>query len=235
MNGEGTPSAASTVLLSASNFASEARVVAEYVPEINSPEVNVVRATSKEMDIDVLYEEGAPNDVEPIAFNMGLARAEAICANDQVKDIKHIAALIKYDEGRDTARSYTCKLYALDEKGEVMQHVIIQPDEISLDARPGFTKEVNLEVPVKDRNRDGYERKYTVPDKVTIKGSKEALSKIDTVEAEQINLEFRYENENIPIEYKLPEDVYLATESHGQVLKLTVNDKAQNNASSNGN
>lgn len=184
--------------------------------------VNVERTDSAYMDIDVVYESGAPEDAEPIAYDLSQVQAEVVCAASKLGTVRSIAAVLNYDEVGEETKSYTANLVALDKDGNIVPHAVIYPEEISLDASAGVTKTVKLTVPVNSKNNDNYDRKYTAPETVTIKGSEEALAKITSVNANEIDIRYMYENGEVPIEYDLPEGVYPANESHGAVLKVSV-------------
>ena len=88
---------------------------------------------------------------------------------------------------------------------------------------------MKLTVPVNSKNNDNYDRKYTAPETVTIKGSEEALAKITSVNANEIDIRYMYENGEVPIEYDLPEGVYPANESRDAVLKVSVQKTEEKN------
>lgn len=190
-------------------------------------DVSVGRAKSAVMDIRVRYDETAEEDAEPVYLDLSSEQAEVFCTQDRLSSIGTIAAMLSYDELGDTVKSYTTGLVALDREGNELSHVVIRPDEVSLDACAGFTKEVSLSVPVKNSSDDGYVRKYAAPGSVVIKGSRELIDSIDTVKAAEIDLSGIYENTELPVEYELPEGIYIADRSKGQTVRVTVSEKKQ--------
>ena len=188
-------------------------------------DVSVGRAKRDTRQIKVLYSDPAEDNAEPVTFDLSSTEAEVVCTQDRLNQIDTVAAMLDYDAVGDTVKSYTEELVALDKDGNVLPHVLIYPQEISLDACAGFTKEVTLSVPVKDTSDDNYERKYTVPESVVIKGSQEAIDKIGTVRGFEIDISGIYEDSELPIEYNLPEGVYIADKSLGQRVKVTVSEK----------
>ena len=188
-------------------------------------EVSVGRAKRDVRDIKVMYEDPEEEDAELITFDLSNTEAEVVCTQDRLKSIDTVAAMLSYDEVTDTVKSYTVDLVALDKEGNVIPHVMITPEEISLDACAGFTKTVSLSVPVKNAQDDYYERKYTVPERMIIKGSKEDIDNIGTVRAHEIDISGIYEDTELPVEYNLPEGIYVADKSKGQVIKVTVSEK----------
>ena len=178
------------------------------------------------MDIDVVYAADAPENREPIAYDMGQTQAEVVCAASKLKDVKRVAAVLNFDEVGEKVKSYTAKLVALDKNGNEVPHAVIYPGEISLDASDGVTKTVSLNIPVNSKVNDNYDRKYSAPDSIEIKGPEDVVSKINSVDAFEVDIRYVYEDSDIPLEYDLPEGVYPANESEQGVLKVTVTKKA---------
>lgn len=189
--------------------------------------VSIGRAKSDVMDIDVIYAEGADEEAEPIAFDMSVAEARVISTADNLGKIYSVAAMLEPEAVKENVKSFTVKLKALDRDGNILPHVVVEPDEVSLDACSGVTKEVSLTVPVRNGTDDDYERTYKAPDKVTIKGSEEAVSKVGTIRAFEIDISDVYEDIELPIEYNLPEGIYIANESLQQTLSVSVSEKQQ--------
>lgn len=187
--------------------------------------VQVERTESKFLDIDVIYSGDAPEDAAPIVSYIANDQAEAVCAVSNAGNIKRIVAVLDYNEVGNKTKSYTAKLVALDKEGNEVPHSVIYPEEVSLDAASGKIKTVNLAVSVKNDSDEQYERKYVVPEKVTIVGPEDEVSKIEIVNAEEIDVNYYYEDSEIPIECDLPEGVQIAGNKE-LVLKLSVKKKA---------
>ncbi len=190
-----------------------------------SANIEVARIRSETMDIEVVYAEGVEEDEEPIVHDLSSVMADVSCSADMFDKISKVAAVLNREDLSDKLKSFTLDLQALDREGNPIPHVVITPKEVSLDARAGYTKTVKLYMSVKDESEDNYERTYTAPDTVTIKGSKDAVNKISSVISTEIDVSYTYVDEEIPIEYDLPEGVYIADDSLGQMMKLTVKQK----------
>jgi YbbR domain-containing protein len=190
-------------------------------------DVDVSRIRSEVMDIDVIYggEVELEENEEPIALDLSSTMAEVSCSGEMLGKVDKIAAVLDREDLTDDVKSFTVDLQALDKEGNVIPHVVIEPKEISLDASEGYTKEVNLYLTVKDESDDNYERKYTIPDTVTIKGTKRAINKVSSIIATDVDVSYKYADEEIAIEYNLPDGIYIADESLGQKVKLTVTQK----------
>lgn len=192
--------------------------------ERSSISVSVERSRTDSAPVELMYSGDPEEGAEPIAFDMGVIEAEVSCTADRLGRIDKVAALLPYDEVGKAVKSFTCDLVAVDRSGNILPHVIVQPDEMSLDAAAGFTKEVPLNVKVNTRRDDDYTRKYSAPDTVVIKGSKEAIDKVDSIDTAEIDLRYTYESGEVEPEYILPEGIYLANASKGQTVKVTVSE-----------
>lgn len=188
-------------------------------------DVEVARVRSEVMDIEVVYGEGAEEDEEPIASDLSNTKAEVSCSAAMFDKISKIAAVLDIEDVTESEKSYTVDLVALDRKGEVIPHVVISPDEISLDAMAGTIKTVDLNVNVTDDSDDSYERTYTAPGSVTVKGTKDAISKVVSISTKEIDISYEYYDRDIEIEYDLPDGIYIADGSQGQTIKLKVTKK----------
>lgn len=153
--------------------------------------------------------------------------ATVIATEDKIEQIDRIAAVIDPEEVSSKARHLTVELTALDKKGDEVLNVFINPETVSFRAAAGFKKSVNLDVPVKDESEDSYERTYTAPKTVLVKGVKEVIDVVGTVKAKETDISYIYEDTEIPIEYDLPEGVYLADRQGEQTLKVTVREKKE--------
>ena len=187
--------------------------------------VGVGRTKTDYKDIEPIYSGGAEAGAEPIAYDMGATKAEVSCTEERLKKIDKVAALLDYDEVGTTPKSYTCDLVALDKDGKVLPHVVIWPNEISLDASAGFRKKVALNVKYNTDIKDDYERSVAAPSTVVIKGPKSVVSRINNIDTYELDLRYVYETTEIELEYNLPEGVYVAEGSGNQTLKVTVSEK----------
>lgn len=187
--------------------------------------VEVARTRKEIMDIEVVYGEGAAGDEVPIASDLSSTSAEVSCSADKFGDIRRIAAVLSLEDVTEVEKSYTIKLQALDSDGEAIPHVVISPDEVSLDAYAGYMKKVYLTMNVRDDSDDGYERQYSAPSMVVIKGLKSAIDDIDSISSKEIDITYLYEDQDVEIEYELPEGVYVSDSSMGQKLRVKVTEK----------
>ena len=191
----------------------------------DSIKVSVERAESSYMGIDVIFSSDAPQNAVPVASDMSHTDAEIVCASSKLADVKSVAAVLDYKDVGSKSKSYTAELTALDADGNKVPHVTIYPEEITLDAYEGVTKSVSLKIPVSSKVNDDYERTYTAPETVTILGEHDAVLNTESISAQEIDIRYVYEDSELPVEFILPENVYIAKESEDAVLKVTVTKK----------
>lgn len=187
--------------------------------------LNIESATSEEMEISVEYPEGADEDAEPIITDMSVTSASVIATEDKLEEIDRVAAVLDPESLGSKARHFTIELAALDKEGNRVHNVFIDPENVSLRAAAGYVRTVRLDVPVKDDSDDSYERRTIAPESITIKGSKEVVDEIASIKTVETDITYVYEDSEIPLEYELPEGIYLANEQDMQKLAVKVTEK----------
>lgn len=193
--------------------------------DTDSIRVTVERTDSTQMDIDVIYSGEVAENEEPLAIDMERNSAEVVCASSKLSSVKRVAAVLDREEVDEGIKSFTATLVALDGEGNVVPYAVIYPEEISLDACTGIVKTVSLEVPVKGGSDEDYDRKFEIPNNLILKGPMDVLSEINSIKAEELNIEYYYEDAELAIEFELPENVILKNPDDIPSLKLKVTKK----------
>ncbi len=194
---------------------------------VKSVTVEIASAASVDMPISVEYSEEVEENAIPLVENMSVETATVIATEEKLAEIDRVAAVVDPEDLDEQFKAMTLEVAALDSEGNRVINVIIYPETVSFRAAAGYNKEVRLVVPVKDESDDSYERTYTAPETVVIKGKKSTVDSFTGITANEINITNYYEDSEIPIEYDLPEGVYLADEQEQQVLKLKVVEKEE--------
>lgn len=191
--------------------------------------VEIASAASVEVPISFEYAEGAEEDAIPLIENVSTESATVIATEEKLAEIDRVAAIIEPDELDEQYKAMTLEIAALDKEGNKVINVVVYPETVSFRAAAGITKEVRLVVPVKDGSDDSYEREFTVPETVIIKGKRSTIEIFTGITAIETNIANYYEDIDIPIEFELPEGVFLADGQEDQlVLKLKVTQKEEN-------
>ena len=194
---------------------------------VKSVTVEIASAASVDMPISVEYSEEVEEDAIPLIENMSVETATVIATEEKLAEIDRVAAVIDPEYLDEQFKAMTLEVAALDSKGNKVINVIVYPETVSFRAAAGYNKEVRLVVPVKDDSDDSYERTYTAPETVVIKGKKSTVDNFTGITANEIDISNYYEDSEIPIEYDLPEGVSIADEQKPQVLKLKVVEKEE--------
>ena len=189
--------------------------------------VEIVSATAVEFPINIEYSEKPDDDAVPLVENMSVNTATVIASDDILSEIDRVAAVIDPETIDEQYRAMTLEVAALDREGNKVINVVIYPETVSFRAAAGVTKEVRLVVPVKDESDDSYERTYTVPDTIVIKGKKSTIDTYTGITANEIDLANYFEDAEIPIEFELPEGVSIDEEQKPYMLKLKVVEKEE--------
>ena len=187
--------------------------------------IDIESSDSEDMEISVEYPATADEDAEPIVEEMSETEATVIATSDRLAKVDRVAAVIDPEDLNDKLKPLTVELAALDADGNRVLNVVVYPQTVSFKAAAGYIREVRLVVPVTDESDDNYERTYTVPDTVVIKGSKDLINKTGSINAEEIDISWYYEDAELPLKYELPEGIYLAKGQEEQLLLLTVKEK----------
>ena len=195
---------------------------------VKSVTVNIDSATSQEIPISVEYAGDHDEDAVPLVENMSVATATVVATEEELANIDRVAAVIDPEDLDEQFKAMTLEIAALDKEGEEVINVVVYPETVSFRAAAGHTKEVRLVVPVKDESEDSYERTYTVPETVVIKGRKSTIDSFSGITANEINIANYYEDSEIPIEFDFPEGVFLVDgQEDKMVLKLKVVEKEE--------
>ena len=189
--------------------------------------VEIVSATAVEFPIDIEYSEKPDEDAVPLVENMSVNTATVIASDEKLSEIDRVAAVVDPETVDEQFRAMTLEVAALDREGNRVINVVVYPETVSFRAAAGSTKEVRLVVPVKDESDDSYERTYTVPETIVIKGKTSAIDLYTGITANEIDLSGYYEDAEIPIEFDLPDGVSIDENQEPFMLKLKVTEKTE--------
>ena len=183
--------------------------------------VNVESIDTKEIPSRVEYKSESSSDTVPILEENSGEVFYVSGAKSLVSKVKYVRIPVEEEKLSTDSKTFNVSLEAVDNKGDVLSHVTVQPAKTSVTVSKGVTKEVTLKVKVKNPDSDDYKRIYQVTDTVTIKGTQSAVEEIESVATEEIDLSNVTGAGTIPIQCILPNGVQLANDSLD--LKLTVN------------
>lgn len=193
---------------------------------VRNVNVEITSAMSVEMPISVEYSGEYEDNAVPLVENKSVEMATVIASEEKLAEIDRVAALIDPEDLDEQFQAMTLKIAALDNEGNKVLNVVIYPETVSFRAAQGYTKETRLVVPVKNGSDDSYERTYTVPDTIVIKGKQSTVDLFTGITAQEVDISGYYEDSEIPLEFDLPEGVTLADGQDDElVLSLKVTEK----------
>ena len=171
--------------------------------------VEIDSAASVEIPISVEYAGEVEENAVPLIENMSVETATVIATEEKLSEIDRVAAVIDPEDLDEQFKAMTLEIAALDKEGNKVINVVVYPETVSFRAAAGFTKEVRLVVPVKNDADDSYERTYSAPETIVIKGKKSTIDAFTGLTANEIDISYYYEDSEIPIEFDLPEGVFI--------------------------
>lgn len=206
-----------------------------YVPEgtqvkdvsVKNVTVEIASAASIDIPITVEYSEEVDEDAVPLIENMSVDVATVTATEKELAKIDRVSAVIDPEDVDEKFKAMTLEITPLDKDGNKVINVMVEPETVSFRAAAGYIKEVRLVVPVKNVSDDSYERTYTAPETVVIKGKKSTIDAFTGITANEIDVSYYYEDSEIPIEYDLPEGVFLADGQEQLMLDLKVVEKEE--------
>ena len=187
--------------------------------------IDIESSDSKDMDISIEYPDTAEADAEPIVEGLSESTATVVATEDRLANVDRVVAIVDPADLTEKLRPLTVELAALDRNGSKVHNVVVYPESVSFKVAAGYTKEVQLDVPVVDDSSDQYERSFTAPKTIVIKGSKDLIADIDSIKSDEIYISQFYEDAEMPLTFELPEGIYLANGYEDLVLKVKVTEK----------
>lgn len=116
---------------------------------------------------------------------------------------------------------------AIDENGETVENLTYGQDFANIIAVVYKQKEVTIEKNLVGEIGDNYRVDSAELNKSTvlIKGPKEAIDKINSIETQEINIEELTQSRTIPVKFTLPSDISLVYEESDYTINIVVNQK----------
>ncbi|MBQ6315657.1 MAG: hypothetical protein IJI11_08735 [Mogibacterium sp.] len=195
--------------------------------EVRSISVDVERAERVEVDIAIQYRDTGETAAEPIATRLTSTKATVIGAKSLAENADKAIAYLDITDTNAGAGTFTRDLVAVDSSGEIIPHTVIYPGSVNFSASLGYTKSVNVNLKTTDESNDSYLRSTSNPVRINIKGAPDAIAAINSIDTENIDLTYIYEDTEIELKYVLPEGITLANGYGGETIKVTVTRKPE--------
>lgn len=151
------------------------------------------------------------------------AEIEVKGAQNAVNSVESVQVEVNASEVTDEHRTFTAEPSAISKEGNPVYGVSLSAENIEIETVLYHTKTVTLTVDVKGRVPERYELEdISVPDEITIKGTKKALTQISSVEAESVDLSKVTASTSLAVKPKLPEGVEVSEESQNDKVEIKI-------------
>lgn len=183
-------------------------------------EVSIEQKATKEFRSQIKFINLSSAQEEPIVIEQAKQEFIVSGAETLVDSVNHTQIMVDANDINDEMRTLKVTAVPVDKNGIEIMNLAVEDAETTVTVVNCKTKTVKLNVNVENEEDDKYQRTYTSPKTITIKGYDEYLSDIKVVETEVIDISSVTESQKISLVPILPSNVYVADVSKG--LKLDV-------------
>ena len=194
------------------------------IKSISVQKVNVVvdKLAEEEKPVNVVITNQTSDDSEPYIVQVSREKIKVRGAETLVNSVTALDAVVDASKVGMTMKSLSIELVPVNSKGEKVETVTLEYDNVSVTTIMHNKKTVSLKVPVIGNNNTFVTREISVPKTITIKGTDELLSKIDSITCKTVDVSGIFENTQIPIQPLLPEGIEIATDSQNLQVIVSV-------------
>lgn len=195
------------------------------VQDISNKRVKVTIETlvTVEKTVRVQYEGTMPEGKEPGAMTITPASIEISGAASTIAKVQHIAATIPIKNIKDTPSDLSASLKPVDKDGALLSYVFLSQGQANVRVTMLKLKTVPLRVDFVGSVPDGFVlESKNQPETITIKGTVDALSSIEAIYGNDIDLSDQKKSAVLPLQLNLPEGVEVADASLNPTLELVI-------------
>ena len=194
------------------------------VKSISSQKVKVVvdRLTEEEKPVNVVITNQTSDDSEPYIVQVSNDKVKVKGAETLVKSVVALNATLDASKVGNSLKSLSLELVPVDSRGNKVENLTPEYDNISVTTIMHNKKTVRLNVPVTGNQSTYIDRDISLPKTITIKGTDENLSRVDSISCKPVDISDIFEDTTIDLEPLLPEGIEVATDSQHLQAKITV-------------
>ncbi|MDR1042645.1 MAG: hypothetical protein LBL54_01925 [Clostridiales Family XIII bacterium] len=187
-------------------------------------EVEVEELVSANKPIKLSYSEKFPEGMEPGFTSVTPGEIEVSGTKSFVDSVNYVKAEIEFSQLREENRKLQeVKVTPVDKTGELVYGVSMSQNTVEVNVRLCYVKEVALDIEIEGNPPGALAvTKKDVPDRVFIRGGKEALDKISRVVAAPIDISNLRSTTIITPDLGLPKDVELADASKDLAVTIEI-------------
>ena len=194
------------------------------VKSISSQKVKDVvdRLTEEEKPVNVVITNQTSDDSEPYIVQVSNDKVKVKGAETLVKSVVALNATLDASKVGNSLKSLSLELVPVDSRGNKVENLTPEYDNISVTTIMHNKKTVRLNVPVTGNQSTYIDRDISLPKTITIKGTDENLSRVDSISCKPVDISDIFEDTTIDLEPLLPEGIEVATDSQHLQAKITV-------------
>lgn len=201
------------------------------VKSISTQKVKVIvdKLAEEEKPVNIVITNQTSDDSEPYIVQVS---SENVMIKGAKTLVDRVAALNGYLDASkvgNNLKSLSLELVPVDSKGNKVENLIPEYDNVSVTAVMHNKKTVTLKVPVTGNQGTNINREVSVPKTITVKGTDENLSKVSSITCKSVNVSNIFEDTTVDLEPILPEGIEVATDSQRLQAKITVTGVATKN------
>ncbi len=170
--------------------------------------------------VNVVITNQTSDDSEPYIVQVSREKVKVIGAETLVNSVASLNASVDAGKVGNTMKSLNIELVPVNRKGEIVDNVKLEFENVSVTTIMHNKKTVSLNVPITGNQSTFVTREISVPKTITIKGTDELLSQISSITCKPVDISDIFEDTVINIEPLLPEGIEVAMDS--QHLQITV-------------
>jgi YbbR domain-containing protein len=186
-------------------------------------EVEVEELVAVNKPVKLSYSNGFPPDMEPGFISITLREIEVSGAKSDVDSVSYVRAEIDSSQLRESERTLNVEVTPVSKSGDNVYNVTMAQNSVDVSMRLCYVKEVPLDIEITGNPPGALAvTKKEVPDKVSIRGSQEAIAGISRVTALPIDIGNLRSTTIITPQLNLPENVERADASKDLAVVIEI-------------
>lgn len=172
--------------------------------------------------VEALFINEIEEGKEARTVSMSLSAVNVSGAKTLVDRVANLSAVIDTTSLTSDVQEFIVDLKAVDHVGNPVDKVTLAQSQVVVNAVLLNTKTVPLEVPVIGLDAEDAERSVILPETITVKGTEQALSAVEAIKAETVNVAGIYQSSELEVDVILPAGVELADDSQNPTMTVVV-------------
>ena len=182
--------------------------------------INIENLKTKKVDVKTSFSERLSNDEEVEISDIAEKSIEIRGAKSIVNAASYADACIDVSRISDKNKMISVPLTIKNSSGKNLKHLKYKPSKINLKAQKVSKKKVKLNIKVNNSDSQFVERTYTGPSEIYIKGNKNKLMNISSIDTKTIDISDVEQTSDIELSYILPKGVSISNESKDATLHV---------------